>query len=95
MSLSDFGFVSGTFAVGQTQVVVQMPASTSTPNVSATLMSADAARAIELCTNGAGSEYFTADYDAESAAMLVLATRSPVTHIRFTGAAGDTYRVQA
>lgn len=95
MSLSDSGFVAGNIPAGQTQLVVQIPTGTQTPNYTATLKSAAGNRAIELCTDGAGIEFFAPDYDANTATMLVLVTLGPVTHVRFTGAAGDTFRVQA
>jgi hypothetical protein len=58
----------------------------------ATLTSTNGGRKIELSTNG-GAEYFTPAYDTSSATMLVVSVASPVTHVKFTGAASDTYYV--
>lgn len=58
-----------------------------------TLKSAAAGRKIELSTDG-GSEYFTPTYDVTSATMLVLNIAATVTHVRFTGAANDVWRIQ-
>lgn len=94
MALVDMGFVAGTIPVGQTQVVVAIPASLRQPPMTATLTSANGSRAIEFCTDGVPTNYFTPTYDVSSAAQLVVGSLSPITHIRFTGAAGDAYRVQ-
>lgn len=58
-----------------------------------TLKSADAGRVIKLSTDD-GTEYFIPTVDTTSATMLVIAVRSPVTHVQFTGAALDTWRIQ-
>jgi hypothetical protein len=57
-----------------------------------TLDSADAGRLIELSTDG-GVNYFTPVIDATTTPMIAVALRAPVSHVRFTGAALDTWRV--
>lgn len=63
--------------------------------LTATLTSAAGGRLIELSSNGglAGS-WYTPTVDATNAAMVNISIMSPVTHVRFTGAAADVYRVQ-
>lgn len=63
--------------------------------MTATLTSAAAGRLIELSTNGglAGSWYAPA-VDASTASMINISIMSPVSHIRFTGAANDVWRIQ-
>lgn len=58
-----------------------------------TLKSADAARLIELSTDG-GVEYFTPAIDQSSATMRVLVVTAPVSHVRFTGANADTWSIR-
>lgn len=58
-----------------------------------TLKSADAGRKIELSTDD-GSEYFTPVIDTTSSTMLVVSLRAPVSHVRFTGAASNTWSIQ-
>lgn len=58
-----------------------------------TLKSSDGSRAIQLSTDG-GTEYFTPTYDQTSATMLVVTLAAPASHVKFTGAVGDTWRVQ-
>lgn len=94
MALVDMGFVAGTIPVGQTQVVIAIPASLRQPPATATLTSTNGSRAIEFCTDGGPTNYFTPTYDVTATAQLVVAALSPITHVRFTGAAGDAYRVQ-
>lgn len=59
----------------------------------ATLKSAAAGRLIELSTDG-GVEYFTPTVDTTSATMQIVAVTAPVSHVRFTGAAADTWSVR-
>ena len=59
----------------------------------ATLKSAAVGRLIELSTDG-GVEYFTPTYYYSSATQLTVAVTTPVSHVRFTGAAADTWRIQ-
>lgn len=63
--------------------------------VTATLTSAAPGRLIELSSNGGlDGSWWTPTVDATTASMINIAINSPVTHVRFTGAAADTYRVQ-
>lgn len=94
MALVDMGFVAGTIPVGQTQVVVALPAQLRQPPVTCTLTSTNGSRAIEFCTDGVPTNYFTPTYDVTATPQLVVAATAPISHIRFTGAAGDAYRVQ-
>lgn len=57
----------------------------------ATLKSSAVGRKIELSTDGV--EFYTPIYDQNSATMLVVAILAPVSSVRFTGAAGDTWGV--
>lgn len=58
-----------------------------------TLKSANAARLIEVSTDG-GTEYFTPAVDMSSATQMALAINAPVSHVRVTGVANDTWRIQ-
>lgn len=58
-----------------------------------TLKSSAAGRKIELSTDG-GTEYFTPSYDTTTTTMLVLTITAPVSHVRFTGVANDTWSVR-
>lgn len=63
-------------------------------NLTAVLKSsATATRKIELSADG-GDEFFPVDYDVSTNTMLVLAIGTPISHIRFSGAAGDTWSVR-
>ena len=55
-----------------------------------TLKSADATRKIEFSTDG-GIEYFTPVYDVNSTTMLVVVSKSGISHVRFTGLATDAW----
>ncbi len=58
------------------------------------LKSAAVGRLIELSADG-GVEYFTpATLDATSATMQVLGIASPVSHVRVTGVANDTWSIR-
>lgn len=59
----------------------------------ATLNSTDAGRKIELSSDG-GVTYFQPTYDATTTPMINVAIRATVTHARFTGANGNTWRLQ-
>lgn len=64
--------------------------------ITATLTSAAGGRLIEASSTGdqsAGS-WYTLTPSATVTAMINAAILTPVTHLRFTGQAGDTYRVQ-
>jgi len=58
-----------------------------------TLKSAAAGRLIELSTDG-GTEYFPLAPDMSSATQTAGAVKAPVSHVRITGAALDTWRIQ-
>jgi hypothetical protein len=63
--------------------------------VTVTLSSADGGRLIELSTNGGvAGGWFTPTYDVTIAGMINIGLVSPVSHVRFTGAAADVWRVQ-
>jgi len=72
-------------------VVVVVPQTMQLPG-NVTLKSAAAGRLIELSTDG-GGEYFTPQLDVVSATMLLVVVNAPITHLRITGAAADTYTV--
>jgi hypothetical protein len=74
-----------------TPLAVQVPLTMQLPG-SITLKSADAARLIELSTDG-GVEYFVPAVDVQSATMQIVVVNAPITHFRVTGAAADTYIV--
>lgn len=58
-----------------------------------TLTSAAAGRLIEVSTDG-GTNYFTPTYDASTAGMINVGLFAPVSHVRVTGAAADTWSVR-
>jgi hypothetical protein len=60
---------------------------------SITFKSSDATRKIELSPDG-GTEYFQPVYDYSGASMLVVVVTAPISHIKFTGAVADAWRVQ-
>lgn len=64
--------------------------------ITATLASAAGGRLIEASSTGdqsAGS-WYTLTPTGTTASMINAAILAPITHVRFTGQAGDTYRVQ-
>lgn len=87
---------TGLIPAGQTTVIV--PVGHLDCPMTATLISVNAGRKIELLTTGTGLDadggWYAVTADATTASMINAAIRSPVSHIRFTGAAGDRYRVQ-
>jgi hypothetical protein len=58
-----------------------------------TLKSSNVARLVEFSTDG-GSEYFTPAPDRTSSTMIVVLANSRVSHVRFTGAALDTWSIR-
>lgn len=58
-----------------------------------TLKSADAGRKIEISVDG-GVEYFTATPDTTTATMLTGSLKAPVSHVRLTGAAADSWSIR-
>lgn len=62
--------------------------------INITLTSTAPGRGIRLSSAGgiAGS-WYSPDLDADTTAAITLAVLAPVTHVEFTGAPGDTYRV--
>lgn len=54
----------------------------------ASLVSSSPNRLIELSTDG-GATYFTPTYDNTSAGSISVGIFAPVSHVRFTGIAGD------
>jgi hypothetical protein len=58
-----------------------------------TLTSASASRLIELSSDG-GINYWTPPRDSETAAMVNVSVRSPISHVRFTGVANDRWNVR-
>lgn len=56
------------------------------------LKSSAPGRLIEISVDN-GIEYFTPTYDVVSSTTLLAIINCPITHIRLTGAAGDTYLV--
>lgn len=58
-----------------------------------TLKSADVGRKIEVSSDG-GVEYYTPTVTASSATMQVLNVTAPVSHVRITGAANDTWSIR-
>ena len=56
------------------------------------LTSSDASRAIQISIDG-GTTFFTPVYDWSNATQLGVAIMAPITHVRFTGVAGDTWGV--
>lgn len=71
---------------------VVVPIGVGQPPFTFTLRSADASRKIELSTDG-GTEYFTATPTRTSVTEISVDVLAPVTHVRFTGIANDTYKM--
>lgn len=84
--------VSKRITIPDTTPVVVPMIGASIPSV-ATLKSSSATRLIEISTDG-GVEYFNGYIDRSSATQLVMTILAPVTHIRFTGVAADTWSIQ-
>lgn len=61
--------------------------------MTATLDSAAGGRLIELSSDG-GVNYWTPTVDATTASMINVSILSPVSHVRFTGAAADVWNVR-
>lgn len=57
------------------------------------LVSSAPGRLLELSVNG-GATYFTPAYDETSAASISVGIFAPVSHVRFTGIAGDVWSVR-
>lgn len=74
-----------------TPVVIQMDGAPLPCTV--TLKSAAVGRLIECSTDG-GVEYFTPTPTVTSATMQVLSISAPVSHVRITGAAADTWSIR-
>lgn len=74
-----------------TPVIVQMNGAPLPCTI--TLKSAAAGRLIELSTDG-GTEFFTPALDSASATQVVLTVTAPVSHVRLTGVASDSWRIQ-
>lgn len=74
--------MSGSTLIMPPQDVHQFPAT-------ATLKSSNGGRKIELSSDG-GTEYYVPTYSTNTATMLVVQILYPITHIKFTGALGDT-----
>lgn len=86
------GVLKGT--LDPTGVKVFSVSPSSRVNLTAVLKStATASRKIELSADG-GDEFFPVDYDVTTPTMLVLAIGTPISHIRFTGAPGETWSVR-
>ncbi len=83
-------FAGATLANG-TPVVVAMAGAPLPATVC--LKSADGGRLIELSADG-GVEYFTPAVNFTTATMHVVYVDRPVTHVRITGAAADTYTIR-
>lgn len=58
-----------------------------------TLKSSNASRAIQLSTDG-GTEFFTPVYDTTSATMLVVTINTPISNVKFTGQAADSWSIR-
>lgn len=63
------------------------------PTITIQLTSSAVGRKVELSVDG-GALFFTPQYDAStSAAQIIVTVNAPVTHVRFTGQANDTWSV--
>lgn len=52
-----------------------------------------AGKLIELSVDG-GTLYFTPTYNTSNAGQLVVSITAPISHVRFTGVANDTWGVR-
>lgn len=66
---------------------------TSTWPATVSLVSAAPGRLIELSTDG-GITYFTPTYDNTSVTSISVGVFAPVSHMRFTGVAGDVWSIR-
>lgn len=84
---------TGTLTSGTPVVVV--PVGDMEVPATATLTSAAGGRLIEFSSNGglAGS-WYSPVVSNTNAAMINVHIAAPITHVRFTGAAADVWRVQ-
>lgn len=89
-NMKNAGFKSGTLADGTAFAIdvqnCRCPATI-------TLKSAAGGRQIELSTDG-GVEYFVQTPDKTTATMLIVFVTQPISHVRITGAASDTWSVR-
>ena len=85
---------TGQILAGQTTAIV--PVGDKDAPFTVTLISADANRKIEGSSTGAAeaASFYALAPDGTTSMMINTSVRSPISHIRVTGAAGDTYRVQ-
>ena len=49
---------------------------------------------IELSTDAAGAEYFEPTYAVSTATMKVVTVGAPVSRVKFTGVAGNTWSIR-
>lgn len=59
----------------------------------ATLASTNGARSIQISTDG-GINYFTPAYDVTVTNFINVAIKAPVSHVQFTGSAGDLWSIR-
>lgn len=78
---------------GTSKVVAMGSMSNGIPRTLTLKFAALTTQKIELSTDG-GTEYFEPSYAASSATMKVVTIGAPVTHVKFTGVAGNTWSIR-
>jgi len=84
-------FKSGTITATGTPQAIDMTHANMPCTI--TLNTTYASKLIELSTDG-GILYFTPAYNTSHASQLIVAISSPVSHVRFTGTAGDAWSIR-
>lgn len=87
------GTESGTFATGETTKVISLRAH----KVPLTLVISYASlstQKVELSAGG-GTEYFEPPYASSTATQKVVTVGAPISHVKFTGVAGNTWRINS
>lgn len=84
-------FKSGTITATGTPQVIDMIHANMPCTI--TLNTTYASKLIELSTDG-GILYFTPVYDTSNVSQLITHIDAPISHVRFTGTAGDLWSVR-
>lgn len=88
--MSDFAYQVGVFADANPVII---NCGGKHPPMTATLNSTFATRKIELSTDG-GVNYYQPNYDANSVGQMVMVIMAPISHVKFTGQAGDAWNIR-
>ena len=83
-------YASGTLA---NSTPLPIPITVNALPLTITLNTTYASKLIEISTDG-GVNYFTPVYDTSSANQIITHIDAPISHVRFTGTAGDLWSVR-